>query len=113
MSILIKGMGMPTSCAFCELYEADWYWCRAAKREHYETIENRAHPEWCPLAPVSPHGRLIDADALMLEIQEYIEEYGWETDEHGWHNGHWCAMKEAAMVIDAAPTIIPASEEGE
>lgn len=63
-----------------------------------------------PAVHVPPHGRLIDADALMLEIQEYIEEYGWETDEHGWHNEKWCAMKEAAMVIDDAPTIIPVEE---
>ena len=66
MSILIKGMEMPKNCIYCELYEADWYWCRAAKKEYYETIENKAHPDWCPLIEVPPHGRLIDADALIM-----------------------------------------------
>ena len=74
-------------------------------------IDKKTYWEETEAVPVPPHGRLIDADALMLKIQEYIEEYGWETDEHGWHNEKWCAMKEAAMAIDAAPTIIPAEED--
>ena len=62
--------------------------------------------------PVPPHGRLIDADALMLHILDYIEEYADDLDDNGYHNGKWCAMKEAEMVINDAPTIIEA-EEGE
>lgn len=60
--------------------------------------------------PVPPHGRLIDADALMLKILDYIEEYS-DVDEKGWHNLKWCAMKEAEMAINDAPTIIPAEED--
>lgn len=61
--------------------------------------------------PVPPHGRLIDADALMLKIREYTEEYG-DMDENGWHSDKWCAMQEAKMAIADAPTVIPATEEG-
>lgn len=116
--ILIRGMEMPTSCP-CELLGIGYdLYCSfaggipARVKEYYECCQNGTRPSWCPLVYVPEHGRLIDADALMLEIQEYIEEYSWETDEHGWHNEKWCAMKEAAMAIDAAPTIIEA-EEGE
>lgn len=58
-----------------------------------------------------PHGRLIDADALMLKIREYTEEYG-DMDENGWHSDKWCAMQEAKMAIADAPTVIPATEDG-
>ena len=57
--------------------------------------------------PKTPHGRLIDADALMLIIQEYLEEYS-DLDEDGMHNLKWCAMKETEMAINDAPTIVEA-----
>ena len=63
--------------------------------------------------PVPPHGRLIDADELMLRIQEYIDEYGWDVDEHGFHSEKWCAMKETEMAINDAPTVIGADKDGE
>ena len=92
MSILIRGMEMPTSCYFCEMYEADLYWCCAAKRDidNFDDYDNRS--SFCPLVSVPPHGRLIDADALC----------------DGLVSNH-------PVVIHAkcAPTIIPASEEGE
>ena len=47
--------------------------------------------------PVPPHGRLIDADAL---LQRAIS--------HGWSTPKWVSN----IVIEDAPTIIPA-EEGE
>ena len=59
-----------------------------------------------PLIEVPPHGRLVDADKIMDHIRDYIEEYGWWTDEHGYHSEKWCAMKEAEMVIEEAPTIL-------
>ena len=92
MGVYIKGMTMPTSCAYCELYENDWHWCRAAKKEYYDTIENKARPDWCPLVHVSPHGRLIDADALKNSL---IVDYS-----------------SVIYSINNAPTIIP-TEEGE
>lgn len=50
----------------------------------------------CPLFPVPPHGRLIDADALMDEA--------YQPGAYGYVD---------AIQIENAPTIIPASEEGE
>lgn len=64
MSILIKGMEMPKNCYSCWLghkcpkYEA-LLWNEISK-------ERKAD---CPLVPIPPHGRLIDADKLAkLEV---------------------------------------------
>lgn len=88
MSILIKGMAMPTDCIFCPMFHGAWTMCTVLNK----TTRVRGRPDDCPLVPVPPHGRLIDADALVRdngikEIPEYHE------------------------VVLAAPTIIPASEE--
>lgn len=48
----------------------------------------------CPLVSVPPHGRLGDLDAVEAEIRE-------KTNEQ------FCVN-----IVHAAPTIIPASEEG-
>ena len=97
MGVYIKGMEMPTNCGDCKAFVCYKQWagdigdcfCGITK-EDAKAKEKNAD---CPLVPVPPHGRLIDADALVRdngikEIPEYYE------------------------VVCAAPTIIPA-EEGE
>ena len=66
MSILIKGMEMPKKCWRCclsQLYEnpREMLVCKVTHEEvlRYNIDSN------CPLVPVPPHGRLIDADALV------------------------------------------------
>lgn len=94
MSVLIKGMEMPKDCKNCP-FLCD-YFCRALMLE----------PDWgrsgrdgrCPLVPVPPHGRLIDADALIDDIRRHSESYFADDFAHAW--------------VDKAPTIIP-PEEGE
>ena len=63
MGIYIKGMEMPESCWDC--YFQDCGNCRlnAYKVVDKCIIEGRIDDD-CPLVPVQPHGRLIDADAL-------------------------------------------------
>lgn len=60
MSVLIKGFPLPNNCGACPLRLA---WCR-------ERIYMVTRPERCPLIPVPPHGRLIDADALISRIYD-------------------------------------------
>lgn len=103
MGIYIKGMEMPKSCALC------WMWscCPVLSVDEwpdYETIMNNevigvngARDSNCPLVPVRPHGRLIDADALISRV----------TDEKGNYYGHDCAV--IGEAVEFAPTIIPAS----
>ena len=60
--------------------------------------ENR--PNWCPLVPVPEHGRLIDAYALMKQIE---------------HDTPLSAVFEKTMrrYLHNAPTIIPADKEAD
>lgn len=103
MSILIKSMEMPISCANCPLrcYDRDdQKFCGATGNAiRYEL----SRPENCPLIEVpEPHGRLIDADALIKsdrmvgKLMMYGGEYVYTQAE-----------------IDRSPTIIPASEKEE
>lgn len=99
MSILIKGMEMPKKCWRCclsQLYEnpREMLVCKVTHEEvlRYNIDSN------CPLVPVPPHGRLIDADAL----QKRMIDYGWKHPDSTVHE----------FLEDDAPTIIEA-EEGE
>ena len=106
MSILIKGMEMPKSCYDCsfavEVYDGSGVYacvvtdkcvCRGAGR----------HDD-CPLVPVPPHGRLIDADALKEAFcgNCFADEKPMECSE---------PCMDMRIILEA-PTIIPA-EEGE
>lgn len=110
MGVYIKNLEMPKKCESCPFFEAvsceeDSKDYRCARTGLYVFPKEKSIH--CPLVEVKPHGRLIDADELMLKIQDYIEEYS-PTNEHGMHDLKWCAMKEAEMAINAAPTIVEA-----
>lgn len=128
MSVLINGMEMPTSCYECPFldYEQGFCFASAVKIESgwFEPvlcpgeIKGGRHDE-CPLVPVPKHGRLIDADALRQSIKESIDECHKWADEVD--SGEMYArvsqslgtFVECSLRVKAAPTIIPASEEGE
>lgn len=96
MSILIHGMEMPKSCAFCRFCEglADTpngtcAFCAVdGKQRDAQTNDG------CPLVPVPDHGRLIDADFLLAEYDKI----------------HVGKPGGARLLIANAPTIIPAEE---
>lgn len=78
MGVYIKGMEMPTSCLSCPLQggTAD---CRLTQKTYNWGLSER--PSDCPIVPVPPHGRLIDADALMkkgmplsFSVQKWVQE---------------------------------------
>lgn len=81
MSILINGMEMPTSCTECPCCRHDnWngetaHQCNVSFITFSAEDENWIYdqrPNWCPLVEIStPHGRLIDADKMMRDIEEY------------------------------------------
>lgn len=104
MSILIPGMGMPRKCNDClfERWECEYgYYCLVIPyteigSDWTEAIRKTGRREDCPLVIVPPHGRLIDADALM-ENAQYKGTHDIVT----------------AWDIVNAPTIIPADKEGE
>ena len=67
MSILITCMEMPTSCGDCPIGDA--LCCSlmsgvpALWKEYTIAVRTNRRHSHCPLVPVPPHGRLIDADA--------------------------------------------------
>ena len=71
--------------------------------------------DWCPLIEIPPHGRLIDADALMNEfkiLQSGREIFGMELDSSFLSSGQelsteWYCVEDA---IEDAPTIIEAED---
>jgi len=107
MSVLIKGMKMPTSCAECPLKRDEHLptecvfrrWYRLSCNDtpsHHETRD-----EWCPLVELQPHGRLIDADALRIKEFRYLLANGQESPKVVFANA-----------IETAPTVIEAEVDG-
>lgn len=72
MSVYIKGMKMPASCAGCYMFlhgltmdGHPWQECAVTERELDDPF-GCGKPDWCPITEIKePHGRLIDADALI------------------------------------------------
>lgn len=77
MSILIKGMEMPVACFDCPCMQdlsnidEEYYICAAIEHAPEITDKNNGRLPKCPIVEVpTPHGRLIDADALLKIIEE-------------------------------------------
>ena len=118
MSIIIKGMEMPTCC----------YKCPVRRRDGMDIVCPIAHERFsvadinileyrldnCPLVPVPPHGRLIDADELMKEFekaQRTMEQHGQEYSCSFMSSSQeisteWYCVED---MLENAPTIIPPS----
>ena len=75
MSILIKGMEMPTNCDECVFFEQ--YRGEVA----YCGILNSQIPCECPLVPVPPHGALMDRDDFFATCPELVDRYKRITDD--------------------------------
>lgn len=70
MSVLIKGMEMPSGCLSCDFCNpfVDEPYCRRLMRKTPKVTRL----EDCPLVPVPSHGRLIDSDALEQDAQKRL-----------------------------------------
>ena len=102
MSILIKGMEMPTKVLTVEIHP-DGYVCLRNANKVREAV------------PVPEHGRLIDADALSEMLEKYKKEYALKAKEDIVHLHKAWGLYEAELMAESLPTIIPAdpTEEGE
>ena len=113
MSILIKGMEMPKDCNKCPFLDYEEGFCFASGVKHksgwYEFtlcpsgIEDSRHKD-CPLVPVPPHGRLIDADELENKCQRLARDEWNRSTGTLW--GYAYATFESD--VEDAPTIIEA-----
>ena len=72
MSVLIKGMDMPNNCRECKLtfddtVDESYWFMRCVWSGHI--VEDHGLLPNCPLVSVpTPHGRLIDADAIPIHL---------------------------------------------
>lgn len=95
MSVLIKGMEMPKHCWQCPFHD-DMDDCILLNQSCMKVWGETKHLDDCPLVEVpTPHGRLIDADALMQGAQ---------------YKGRYDIVN--AYDIINAPTILEAEVEG-
>lgn len=71
MSILIKGMEMPTRCedCFCFRHNAEYNYAYCIISSVKVLGHGNARLNNCPLVPVPPHGRLIIKDGEIIEQQ--------------------------------------------
>ena len=104
MSVFVKDMKMPKGChSGCPLTDSDAFTCEITGRDivldDEDTITCR--PSWCPLVEVpTPHGGLIDADALKEQCGDWYTEQGTEEGFIG----------PLDILLDEAPTVIEAEE---
>ena len=112
--VLIKGFKMPENCWSCPcLHTSEHYvgddkivqkhTCLRTGESTYEYLIG--YLKNCPIFEILPHGRLIDADALWVEINNICDsrDAGIITD--------LTCIQQILSALRHAPTIIPASEE--
>lgn len=112
MSVLVNGMEMPINCDSCRIMVFEdtncdpelFCGCPLVFKAHPQGEDHR--PDYCPLVPVPPHGRLIDADALEQDVQKRLLMCNKNDNQ-------FQKPYEAMRVIALAPTIIPAEEGNE
>ena len=118
MSVLIKGMEMPTNCADCPLnYDqmacaVTWtrWWSDSMVIMNFDSDKERM-PN-CPLIEVpTPHGRLIDADKFEFEMNDKLlvaltEKYGEEEAKRGLH----FSFRDCICNIQCQKTVIEAED---
>lgn len=104
MSIYTPGMKKPKKCYDCVFCKKGFCF-RLRRYVVYPTAYSDDRDENCPLVELSPHGRLIDVDALCSAIEN-------EIDECRWDNASFSGYRVWDLVEDA-PTIIPAEEAQE
>ena len=86
--VYIPGMQKPEKCDDCPL-QTSYMICELST---------------CPLIPVPDHGRLVEADAVIEQIDEWLDTVGYATVGKG-----LSYYGELLGCIEDAPTIIPAS----
>lgn len=117
MSVLIKGMEMPTNCRKCSLYlqsmdsERNVYEnCAVTAKSYNWGLTTR--PLDCPLVEIPPHGRLIDADALINAIVNTPSEVqNKDIPLTTQYDGSAFRQIEILGMIEALPIIMPTEED--
>ena len=103
MSVIIRGMKMPTNCMDCcfQYDDPNGCYCWAADGKEFEDgvdIYEFKRAEWCPLSALPEnHGRLVDADELLNNAKE---QSGPMTGD-GWDNlGVYALIERQETVVE-------------
>ena len=98
MGIYVKGMTVPKNCCDCPCFNDFGYYFCNLDDERRDVYDDR--PEWCPLVEIpTPHGRLIDADALVPDVC------------HDWEDSWYLKSDDySEKCIRNAPTVIEAED---
>ncbi len=116
MSVLVKGMEMPTRCFACPMCDAENAEVSCAishgsyieYREVDPKVAIQERPSWCPISELPSHGRLIDADAF----DERVRVAGGMCEEEltdDFKDG----IQTSLYMLGNQPTVIPADKDGE
>ena len=128
MSVIVRGMKIPKSCSECPFLEVynlppyydDEFECEITYQSmSYEEYKTRCVN--CPLVEVQPHGRLIDADALIEDLERQCKEVFridavspddyWITRNEAYNEALWKSWVESlGDYLKTRPTIIEAEE---
>ena len=116
MAILIEGMEMPKDGV---------YWCEIGVADDIAiiTIHGEDRKSFTLIEVPEPHGRLIDADALVEDMKRQCEEVFkidavspddfWITRDQAYNERLWKTWCESFFeYLKTRETIIPESEEG-
>ena len=110
MSVYIRGMEMPTRCGRCDMCvtipDGDIDRHNECCITGADILNVGEKMEDCPLIPVPPHGRLIDANFIVERLRKQIQDVGADTELAN-------RDREFISIIGAVSTIIPADKEGE
>ena len=111
MSVLIKGIGIPESCAECRFCvngftdDAPMYECACQSYDNVSVLVDKDgqpfdfRPEWCPLIEVpTPHGRLGDLDELKSKFRHGK---GDNDTDSAWISAIRRAITQAETIIEA------------
>jgi len=105
MSVLIKGMGIPKHCWQCPFHD-DMDDCILLNQSCMKVWGENKRLDECPLVEVhTPHGRLIDKEALESDISHsvvFTAKSGTDPEIRG--------AKKIIQRINIAPTVIEAEE---
>ena len=129
MSVIIKGMELPTSCMKCDLMddEARRPYCHGLMDYLSEDNIKTKRQSNCPLIEIQvPHGRLIDADKLyeetckleavaMDQVKKYLSDEDWDDPDtlHEWKKWSVILQERGAFRLDLerAETIMEAEDD--
>lgn len=111
--VLIKGFKMPVTCWSCPFFHTSTHYIgddellerHTCLRTGERTDESvTGYLKNCPIVELPPHGKLIDANALWVEINKICDrrDAGIITD--------LTCVQQLLSAVRHAPTVIPASE---